>query len=133
MAVGEGNVCPLRVGLAVPVGIDEILCEEATLQHVLLVLLGIEHLGDLGDRLVRPLEVIADLALSCLTLLRGDQHHAVTSLSTIDSGRGGILQDFHRGDDTRIKPADVIQTNTIYDIKGLRTYIRGITAHTYGR
>ena len=119
VSMSEGYVRPLRVGLAVPVGVDEVLCEEVTLQHVLLVLLGVQHCGNLCNGLIRPLEVVGDLTHACLTFLGGNQHNTVTSLSTVDSGRGSVLQDFHRGDHVRIEAADVAQTNTIYNVKGL--------------
>ena len=129
----EGNIRPLGICSAVPVHIDEVLCEEVTLQHVLLVLLSIQHGGDLGEGLVSPLEVIGNLTHASLTLLSSDQYHTVTSLCTVDGCRGSVLQDFHRGDGCRVDTTDITQTYTVDYIERLRTYIRGITAHTYGR
>ena len=132
VAMGEGDIRPLRISLTVPVGVDEVLCKEVTLQHVLLVLLGIQHRGNLCEGLVRPLEVVGDLTHTCLTLLGGDKHDTITCFSTVDSGRSSVFQNFHRSDHIGIETTDVTCTDTINNVKRLGTYIRGITTHTYG-
>ena len=84
VSVSEGYIGPLGVGLTIPVGVDEVLSEKVTLEHVLLVLLSVQHLGHLGETLVGPLEVVGNLTLTSLTLLGGDEYYTVTSLSTVD-------------------------------------------------
>ena len=133
VSVSEGHVSPFRVSVAISVLIHEFLREELTLNHILHILLGVEHRGNLGQALVSPLEVVGDLALSGLTLLGGDQHHAVTSLSTVDGSRSSVLQDFHRGDGRGVDAADVGEAHTIDNVEGIGTGIRGITAHTHCR
>ena len=115
----EGYVRPLGVGLAVPVGVDVILCEEVTLNHILLILLSTQHLRDTSQTLVGPLEVVANLALSGLTFLGRNQHNTITSLSTIDGSRSSVLQDFHRSDGGRVDTTNVAHAHTIHHVEGL--------------
>lgn len=83
--------------------------------------------------IVWSIEIIRNLALSGFTFLRGDKHYTITGLSTIDSSRSGIFQNFHRGDVVRIDAADIAQANTIYYVKGIGRHIGGITTHAHRR
>ena len=119
VSVIEGHIRPGRVRHTVPVLQQVVLGEDVTLVHILDILLGVQHLWDAGQTLVGKHKVVGNLTLSGLTFLSGDEYHTVTSFGTVDSGRGCILQDFHRGDGAGVDTTDITQAHTINNEQGL--------------
>ena len=61
----------------------------------------------------------ADHGTAVLTALRGNEHHTVGRLRTIDGGRGSVLQHVDALDVGRIERSDVA-TDAVYNIKRRR-------------
>ena len=99
------------VGLAA--GVDILLVHDG---HILL---GIEHLHLVDGFLPTLVSVEADHGTAVLTALRGDEHHAVGRLRTIDGGRGSVLQHVDALDVGRIERSDVA-ADAVYNIKRRR-------------
>ena len=115
----ESHIGPGCVGHTVPVLQHIVLRKNVSLVHILDILLGVQHLGDAGQTLVGKHEVVGNLTLSRLTFLSGDKNNSVTSFGSVDSGRGCILQDFHRGDGAGVDTTDITQAHTINNEQGL--------------
>ena len=71
-----------------------------TLPYVLVVLGSIVYGVDIvvTDRVPAPTALKGDFGLAALTLLGGDEHHAVGTTRTVEGGRGGVLEDRDRSD-----------------------------------
>ena len=92
----------------------------------------VEEVGFLAKTLVDCFQRVADMSLAATVgaVSSSDQHHAVTSLGTIDSSRSGILQHLHRLDERRIEVLDVVDLQTINDEQRSVVTIGTVATHT---
>ena len=117
LAVLKSCLGPVRVGHAVPVLEHVVFGEGTGLTHIVDIFLSIEHLWHMFDRLRCVLKVVGDLTVARSTFLRCDQHDTISSLSTVDSCRGGIFEDLHGGNVVRINTTDIGRAHTINDVE----------------
>ena len=108
------------VGASLPVGLSP-LCSR-------------EHVVAAGYCLQGGVVVQVDGHLAVLTLLRGDDDHAVGGTRTIDTGRRGILQHLNRLDVGRVQRVQVLRRgHTVDDVERVAGVHRTHTAHADGR
>ena len=115
------DVGPVGVGHAVPhTGLDDRL-GVGKLAGLLLpvdILGSVHDLGVVAEAAEGKLVVVEDVAVLVLVLgavLRCDENDTVTGLRTVDSGGGGILQNFHGFDHGRIEVVDLVDLQTVHD------------------
>ena len=130
--VVEHLFIPVGVLTIVVVRLQERVGDVAQIFVIGNILRCVEEVGFLAKTLVDCFQRVADMSLAATVgaVSSSDQHHAVTSLGTIDSSRSGILQHLHRLDERRIEVLDVVDLQTINDEQRSVVTIGTVATHT---
>ena len=90
----ETYLCPVCVSFEIPVVVELLERDEASLRVVVDKLLCIHHLRYACKTLACVLVVVCDLTVA-LTFSCGDENDTIAGLGTIDCSRCSVLEDFH--------------------------------------
>ena len=130
--VVEHLFIPVGVLTIVVVRLQERVGDVAQILVIGNILRCVEEVGFLAKTLVDCFQRVADMGRTTTvgTIARGNQHHTITGLSTIDSSGSGILQHLHRLDQRGIEILDVVDLQTVNDQQRSIVTIGTVATHT---